>query len=475
MTAGEDFKKPSATVKNRRRRPPIPYWSSRRRPPIPNMLKDEMRDVRTQLQSLAKDVLGTQALKVQSPNQKSSTPVKVDSDKDQRARISRPETSTLVPAPKVPMLKVTKQEYSDNFLEGAFAFARRPAEISQSEHNWPTSRYINSVPAPGTTRSDVTSKQTLPLKDKEVEGSGGKCTRSNASLGSVAPSKSGSLLKLSDTGHQTKAFGSKKGTTEALGLSQRYSTVDSPFSGSNNHVKSQKQSGAEGSTWKMPEEGRRAPVHSDSKSTKNQESKIPYQKPGPQNSILMSQSSAVVSDYRDSIVHSETIRTANTFFGGPGASMLRTPFVAVEQVAPFSHISPYNHCTARRPAVQSSFCGEVGSPKTNVIQNMNTPSYSGYTDQLWVQQSNHHDGGLIFTNGGNQQHGVGAGVPIYYFRPPGASMIYGSGIPQNHGFLPQQLAHQPGVILQQQQTLNPMAYHQPQTTCYQPYCYPYQF
>jgi len=503
MTAGEDFKKPSATVKSRRRRPPIPYWSSRRRPPIPNILKDEMRDVRTQLQSLAKDVLGTQALKVQTLNQNSFTPVKVDSDKDQRLRDSFPETSTLVPAPKVsPMPKVTKQGYSDDFLEGAGVFARQPVDISLSEHNWPIPRHVNSVPAAGTTPSDVTSEQTLPLKDKEVEGSkqtlppkdqevegskqtlpfqekevegsSDKCIVSNPSLGFVAPSKSGSLLKRIDTGNQTKAFDSKRGRTEKLGLSQRYTTVDTPFSICNRHVKSQTQRVGR-STWKMPKEGRRASVHFDTKSTKNWESKIPYQKPGPKNSILMSQSSSVVSDYRDSIVRSETIRTANTFFGGSGASMLRTPIVAMEQVAPFSPISPYNHCLGRRPMVQSPFSDEVGSSKTNVIQNMNAPSYRGYTDQLWVQQSNHHDGGHIFTNGGNQQHGVGAGVPIYYFRPPGASMIYGNGIPQNNGFLPQQFAHQPGVILQQQQTLNPMAYHQPQTTFYQPYSYPYQF
>jgi len=504
MTAGEDFKKPSATVKNRRRRPPIPYWSSRRRPPIPNILKDEMRDVRTQLQSLAKDVLGTQALNVQTLNQNSLTPVKVDSDKDQRLRDSLPESSTLVPAPKVsPMPKVTMQGYSDNFLEGPGAFVRQPVEISQSEHNWPVSRHVNSVPAAGTTRSDVTSEQTLPLKDKEVEGSkqtlplkdkevegskqtpalkdkevegsDDKCIRSNPSLGFVAPSKSGSLLKLKDTGHQAKAFDRKRGMTESLGLSQRYSTVDTPFSISNRRAKSQTQRGVGRSTWKMSKEGRRASVHSDTKSTKNWESKIPYQKPGPPKSILMSQSSSLVSDYRDSIVHSETIRTANTFFGNSGASMLRNPIVAVEQVAPFSPISPYNHCIARRPTVQSPFCGEVGTSKANVIQNMNAPSHRGYTDQLWVQQSNHHDGGLIFTNGGNQQLGVGAGVPIYYFRPPGASIIYGNEIPQNNGFLPQQFAHQPGVILQPQQTLNPMAYHQPQTTFYQPYSFPYQF
>jgi len=473
MTAGEDFKKPSATVKNRRRRPPIPYWSSRRRPPIPNSLKDEMRDVRMQLQTLAKDVLGTPAQKVQTLNQKSLTPVKVDSDKDQRSRDSLPKTSTLVPAPKVsPILKVAKQEYSGNFLEGADAFARQPEEISPPEHNWPISRHVNTVPAAGMTRSDVTSKQTLPLKDKEVEGSGDKCIRSNPSLGFVAPSKSGCRLKLNDTRHKTKAFDSRRGKTEKFGISQRSSSVDTRFSNCNRHIKSQMQSEVGRSTWKMPKEGRTASVHSDTKSTKNWDSKIPYQKPGP---LLMSQSSSVVSDYRDSIVQSETISTANTFFGGSGASMLRTPIVALEQVAPFSPMSPYNHCIARRPTVQSPFCGEVGSSKTNIIQNMNAPSYRGYTDQFWVQQSNHQDGGRIFTNGGNQQLGVGAGVPIYYFRPPGASMIYGSAIPQNNGFLPQQLAHQPGVILQQQQALNPMAYHQPQTTFYQPYSYPYQF
>jgi len=473
MTAGEDFKKPSTTVKNRRRRPPIPYWSGRRRPPIPNILKGEMRDVRMQLQSLAKDALGTQVHKVLSPNQISSTAITVNSDMDQRLQETPRKTSHLVPAPKVsPMMKVKKQEYSDNFLEGEGSFAGQIAEVSQSEHNSPTHRYVNSAPAVETARNNVTPEQTPRLKDKEGEDCSDKCVGGHPSEGSVATSKSGSLLEPVETCYQLEAFDSKSELTEALGLPQRYSTVDSPFSASKHHVKSQKQSGVERSAQKMPEEGRRTSVHSDTKSSKNRGRKIPYRTPESKNPILMSQSSSLASDYRDSIVHSETVRTANTFIGDSEASMLRTPIVAVEQVAPFSHISPYNHCIARRPMVQSPFCGEVCSSKTNVLQNMDEQSY---TDQLWVQQSNHHNGGLIFANGGNQQLGAGAGVPIYYFRPPGASMIYGNGIPQNNGYLPQQFSNQPGVILQQQQTLNPMAYHQPQNTFYQPYSYPYQF